>query len=417
MDGQNAQPGLRNFKGSEKTLQELRRSNGLEQIRLYYPKLDLLANHGPYDLLTELKLLQLMSHIVILPPSHIVENSDVISRHIENKTFLDLIESPGVITTIHENHRDSDDFLAERQVKSKDISHFLRRIKFEHRVTYTQSRVLRHVFHNGLVNSHALQQRLVAGSESSKVGKKLADSLYEKGQDERIVLTRGDVLRWCEDNATPAVSEIVKLYIDYCYYYAGAVGNDAIMVDSPFFSDRELLPALRAYGFNQAYNPLIFKMFLNELGIENRTIQNLRLSDIQKIRQSPAHNDFVWLYYRLTKEAMNSPDDVLSLLREYYRCHDLTFKSILGRRLQQISCVTGTTATAVGAFLGGIPWIVCGLVVMGGLCYYIGNWKDPPKPRSVQHLIDIFYGARWPMSILVDKLKMLQIQRQSRGDL
>lgn len=386
-----------------------------EQIRLYYPKLDSLVDHGKYDLLSELKLLALMSNYIILPPSHLAYTDYVTNALSKDSEFLGLLETDAFLTSIHEDHKDTDDLLAELRIDSRELSKLLHRIRWEHRVTYTQSRVFRHVFREGLLDSKLLQERLMAASASPRIGMKLADCLYDMGSGTKIALTRNNLNTWYRKNVSVETYRILKRYSDYCYYYAGAVGNNATVVHSPFFHDVELMPASGFYGHNPAYDAQLFRFFLNELGIENDTIRNLSTSDIKAIRSSPAHNDFVWLYYRLAKEAEKNSEELLLILREYHACHELSFKTIVGQRLTRIGILAGAISGAGAVMLRETKWLTCLLVAFAALCTNISNWKQPQKPNCVQHIIDTVYHARWPMSILIDKLISYQTRRHVKA--
>jgi len=391
-------------------------ATGPDRIRLYYPKFDTYAQHGAYDAVLELKLLLLMAHRVILPPSHLLRNPHAHTELAADRQFLDLLDAGGIWTSVHEDHRDTEDFLSERRVDNRRVAVFLRRFPFEHRVTYVQSRLFRRTFEAGLMGSEPLQQHLSTQGTSARLVTSLADNLYRMGEGEKIALTRDNLFDWYSRNAEPATRPVLRRYTGYCYYYAGALGNQAAVVPSPFFQEPALMPRLGFYGVNQAYDPEGFRLFLNELGIEEDTIRALRSVDVRHIRESPAHEHFIWLYYRLAREAESRPEAVWDLLIDHHRARDLTFKTVLGREVHGIAALPAIGSAVAAALLVGAPALAVSIVVLGGLCsYYVSTWKEPTRPRTAQMIVDILHGARWPMSLFLDRLIRVQTRRHLWG--
>lgn len=382
-----------------------------DRIRLYYPKFDTYAQHGEYDAVLELKLLLLMAHRVILPPSHLLRNPHAHTELADDPQFLELLDAGGIWTSVHEDQRDTEDFLAERNIDSRKLAVFLRRFPFEHRVTYVQSRLFRRTFGAGLMGSEPLQRRLSSQGTSARLVTSLADNLYQMGQGEKVALTRDNLFDWYDRNAEPGTRPLLRRYTDYCYYYAGALGNRAAVVPSPFFQEPALMPRLGFYGVNPAYDPGGFRLFFNELGIEDDTIRALHSADVRHIRESPAHDHFIWLYYRLAHEAASRPEAVWDLLMDHHRARDLTFKTVLGREVLGLAALPAI-GSAAAAVLVGAPALALCIVVLGGLCsYYVSTWKEPSRPRTAQMIVDVLHGARWPMSVLLERLVRVQTRR------
>jgi hypothetical protein len=385
----------------------------LEPVRVYYPKLDAEVDHGEFDLVLETKALLLMSHDVVFPPGHLTASRERVSQLLMTPEFIELVElrseTGGILTSIYEDHRDTYDFLHDSRNYSPLNQNLLSRFQFRHRNPVAQSRLFRSTFETGLRRSEILQRQLLQLVGSVRVVDQILDELDAMRRGAKIALSREGLRRWAERTVAPEVRMLLLRYGSYCYYLAGAVGNSASVVPSKFFltAERPLWHGDGFYSPHPAYDPELFLAFLEGLGVERATIRALPPETLVRIRESRAHELFRWWYYRLAEKVAADPLSAVELLRRDYRRCDERLRDTLDKHFKLLR--VGVALGATGSAVFGRKALSCILAALSALTIYAERlWRGPLRPKAVGSLMELLYGAIGPMSLLVDRLRVVQ---------